>query len=112
MKKYLLLLIPIVLIVLAQASGKYGVMSVQENTINIFILFSYTLMFIRSIIWMVLLKKFDLKSIYPLLSLSYVAVLFAAYFFFSEPLTMNKLLGTGVILLGISIHLYGERSRV
>lgn len=112
MKKYLLLLIPIVLIVLAQTSGKYGVMSVQENTINIFILFSYTLMFIRSIIWMVLLKKFDLKSIYPLLSLSYVAVLFAAYFFFSEPLTMNKLLGTGVILLGISIHLYGERSRV
>lgn len=112
MKKYFFLLIPIILIVMAQTSGKYGVMMLQENTINIFILLSYTLMFIRSIIWMIFLKKFDLKSIYPLLSLSYVAVLFAAFFFFSEPLTFNKLLGTGVILLGISIHLYGERSRV
>lgn len=100
------------MIVLAQTSGKYGVSQSQENIINLFVLFSYVLMFIRSFIWMVLLKKFDLKSIYPLLSLSYVAVLLAAFFIFNEPLTMNKLLGTGVILVGISIHLYGERSRV
>ncbi|OUT72433.1 MAG: hypothetical protein CBB76_01240 [Crocinitomicaceae bacterium TMED16] len=112
MKKYLLILIPIFLIVLAQTAGKYGVSESQENIINMFVLLSYGLMFIRSFIWMILLKNFDLKSIYPLLSLSYVAVLFAAFFFFDEPLSLNKLLGTAVILIGITIHLYGEHSRV
>jgi drug/metabolite transporter (DMT)-like permease len=112
LKKYLLILIPIFLIVLAQTAGKYGVSEYEQNNINIFILISYSLMFIRSFIWMILLKKFDLKSIYPLLSLSYVAVLFVAYFLFDETLSFNKLLGTATILIGITIHLYGEHCRV
>lgn len=56
------------------------------------------------LIWTVILQKFNLTYMYPILvGLAYVLVLFAGYFILQEKLTIYNTIGSIVILVGIVI---------
>jgi len=53
--------------------------------------------------WMLAMSKFDLSYAYPFISLVYVFMMVASVVFLNESLTMNKIIGLGLIVLGIII---------
>lgn len=54
-------------------------------------------------VWLILLTKVDVSYAYPMLSLGYVFVLFFSFVFLHEPLTLLKVIGTVLIVLGVSL---------
>lgn len=54
-------------------------------------------------VWLILLTKVDVSYAYPMLSLGYIFVLFFSALFLQEPLTVLKILGTLLIVLGVSL---------
>lgn len=59
--------------------------------------------FLASFAWMATLNEFQLSFAYPFMSLSYVVVLAASFWIFHEPMSLQKVLGTGVVILGLFI---------
>lgn len=51
--------------------------------------------------WMKALTRENLSYVYPMVSLSYVLVLFYSYFLFKEPVTLNKFIGIIMIIGGV-----------
>jgi len=56
--------------------------------------------------WMLALKKIPLSVAYPCLSISYVLVTLLAHFVFAESLSLVVLLGSVLIMLGVSLITY------
>ena len=54
-------------------------------------------------IWIVALSRVEVSIAYPMLSIGYVVNAFAAWWLFGEALTVTRLLGIGVILVGVII---------
>ena len=55
------------------------------------------------IIWILALSRVDVSIAYPMLSLGYVVNAIAAWWLFGEVLGPGRLLGIGVIILGVFI---------
>jgi len=53
------------------------------------------------LLWVKVLTKSQLSYAYPMVSLSYVIIVVASTFLFKETITMNKTLGTAIIILGV-----------
>lgn len=51
--------------------------------------------------WLVVLARSDVSFAYPLTSLGYVFTALAGYWFFHESLGASRLIGIGVILIGV-----------
>jgi drug/metabolite transporter (DMT)-like permease len=62
---------------------------------------------LAAVVWMAVLSRLSLSLAYPLLSLSYVLMLFAARWLYREPITWPKL--AGVILVCCGVALLGRR---
>lgn len=58
---------------------------------------------VAALIWLCLLRTNEVSGIYPFLSLSYVLMVPAARLAFGEPLTVSKLAGTAIIVLGVFV---------
>lgn len=56
--------------------------------------------FLASLAWMAAMTKFDLSHAYPFMSLNFVVVLLLSGWLLSEPVTLQKALGVGLIVLG------------
>jgi drug/metabolite transporter (DMT)-like permease len=56
-----------------------------------------------ALLWLVILSRADLSVAYPMVSLSYVMIAVLSWLLFQEPLTITKLAGTGLILVGVYI---------
>jgi multidrug transporter EmrE-like cation transporter len=54
-------------------------------------------------VWIMALSRVEVSIAYPMLSLGYVVNAFAAYWLFGEAVTPLRLLGIGVIILGVFI---------
>jgi undecaprenyl phosphate-alpha-L-ara4N flippase subunit ArnE len=52
-------------------------------------------------IWAYVLKKFDFSLAYPMVSISYIFGLLAAYFIFHEAVVWTRWLGVAVIIAGV-----------
>ncbi len=62
-------------------------------------IFAYGISFV---LYVILLSRFDLSFISPLLvAFVYVLLMFTAFFIFKESLTLHKALGCGLILIGV-----------
>jgi multidrug transporter EmrE-like cation transporter len=61
-------------------------------------------------IWMYVLSKIDVSVAYPLLSIGYVINVFMAAFLFNEPLSLNKIIGIGLIIFGVVVLYRGAQS--
>jgi drug/metabolite transporter (DMT)-like permease len=56
-----------------------------------------------TVVWGYVLSYESLSRVYPLSSISYIMMLVAAYLLLGEPITVNKVLGTGLIVGGIAL---------
>src|ERR1700756_325644 len=54
-------------------------------------------------VWIVGLSRVDVSVAYPMLSLRYVVNAFAAWYLFGEGLSVQKLIGIGIILIGVLV---------
>jgi len=95
-----LVLIPLMLMVFGQIMFKIG--SSYGDFLNIFVISGYLALLSRSIIWIAVLRRLPLSFAYPVLSLSFVFILFASYYIFQEQLTFFKLTGCVLIIVGVS----------
>lgn len=55
------------------------------------------------LLWIKVLTKAELSQAYPIVSLSYVIVGIGSAIFFNEPITMQKIMGIGAIVIGVFI---------
>ena len=57
----------------------------------------------------VAVKNGELTILYPMVSLGYLWTLIWSRIFFKEPLTRNKFIGVGIILMGVVFLNFGNR---
>lgn len=56
---------------------------------------------ISLVVWIMALSRVPVSIAYPMLSIGYVVNAVIAYYWFGEPLAMQKLLGIGFIVVGV-----------
>lgn len=74
-----------------------------QTASNPFIILGLLLYVISVIVWIGVLSRVEVSVAYPMLSLGYVLNAFAAYYLFNEHLTITRLTGIFIILLGVYI---------
>ncbi|WP_407079370.1 EamA family transporter [Candidatus Venteria ishoeyi] len=63
--------------------------------------------FIASFFWMAAMTKFELSYAYPFMSASFVLVFLISVILFQESITMYKVIGLGLIIIGIFVSSRG-----
>jgi multidrug transporter EmrE-like cation transporter len=58
---------------------------------------------ISVVVWILALSRVPVSIAFPLLSMAYIVTALAAWYLLGEPLSMTKLFGIGVIILGVII---------
>ena len=56
---------------------------------------------ISLVVWIMALSRVPVSVAYPMLSIGYVINAVIAYYWFGEPLAMQKMLGIGLIVVGV-----------
>ena len=56
---------------------------------------------ISVVVWIMALSRVEVSLAYPMLSIGYVVNAFAAWWLFGEALTVERLVGIGVIIFGV-----------
>jgi multidrug transporter EmrE-like cation transporter len=54
-------------------------------------------------VWLLALSRVDVSIAYPMLSVGYIVNAIAAWHLFNEPFSLGKVVGIGVIILGVYI---------
>ncbi|MBP1907776.1 drug/metabolite transporter (DMT)-like permease [Paenibacillus turicensis] len=103
---YGMLLGNIVLLVTGQVLFKLGLQRAggfvwQKMITSPLLISGLALYGIATILWFGVLTRLPLSQAYPMQALAYVIALLPAYFLFGEIITMTKLAGVAVILVGV-----------
>lgn len=69
--------------------------------LNPYVFFGIACFGFSAITWLVVLSRLELSFVYPLVSVAYILVAVASWFFFKENLTLMRWLGILVIVLGV-----------
>ena len=56
---------------------------------------------ISVVVWMMALSRVDVSIAYPMISIGYVVTALAAWWLFGEAITLERMVGIGVIILGV-----------
>jgi len=59
--------------------------------------------FFAGVSWMLAMTKFEISYAYPFISLNFLLTLAAGLLLFQESMTLAKLLGSGLVVLGIIV---------
>ncbi len=70
---------------------------------NKFLFAGLVLYGISTLIYVTTLQKIPLSVAYPLISIGYIFVLLLSYFFLGETLSLGKILGTVIIIIGVCV---------
>lgn len=106
---YILILINISLLVIGQLFWKYGITqtgfeltldNMVKIVMNKYIIFGMMSYVVATFIWLYILSKRDVSSVYPLQSLCYLVLLIAAALIFKETVTTNRWIGVFLIVAG------------
>jgi multidrug transporter EmrE-like cation transporter len=68
-----------------------------------FILLGLISAFVASLLWMLVLTKFELSYAYPFTGATYVFILISSYYLFHESISWTNMVGVSLIVLGIVI---------
>lgn len=71
------------------------------------VIVGFAMAFIAAVVWMFALSKLPLSHAYPFLATSFVLVAIAGHFIFHEQLTVVKIVGLILIMIGIVISARG-----
>lgn len=114
---YLILLLAIVLTVIGEIFLKKGVGEAGEFSLrwsillrtftNWKVLLGFLLIFAGSIFWLAVISRIELSVAYPMLGLSYVIMVLAAWPALQEPLNWQKVVGSLVICGGVALVAQG-----
>jgi multidrug transporter EmrE-like cation transporter len=74
--------------------------SLQVAT-NPFILGGLVFYVFAVVVWLLVLSRTEVSVAYPLVSIAYILNAIAAYYIFGEDFSLMKILGIGVIILGV-----------
>jgi multidrug transporter EmrE-like cation transporter len=85
----------------ATAIGKFHYLA--HLFTDFWVLSSFAGAFIAAVSWMAALTKFDVTYAYPFTSLGFVFVLLLGSFIFGEALTLYKVAGITLIIIGIVV---------
>lgn len=55
------------------------------------------------VVWIMALSRVEVSIAYPLLSVGYVVNAIAAWYLFGEAVTVTRLLGIGIIIIGVYV---------
>lgn len=70
---------------------------------NYHILIGLVFFGISFFLWLVVLTKHNLSFLYPMVSLNYVIIILASKVLFNEQLTVTKIIGAVIIIVGVII---------
>lgn len=106
--EYILLLILSVVIasfsqILLKKSARKTYSSFIREYLNAYVIIGYGMMVVSTIVTILAYRGVEYKNGPVIESLGYILIMILSYFFFKEPITKKKLLGNGLILLGIII---------
>lgn len=96
---YVLLIICLFLMVFGQVMNKKG--TEVNSIINIFYIIGYVSLIVRGILWIYVIKKLPISFAYPFMSLSFVLILLPSTLYFKESISINNIIGSLIIILGI-----------
>jgi multidrug transporter EmrE-like cation transporter len=68
-----------------------------------FILGGITCYVVSVVVWILALSRVEVSIAYPMLSIGYILNAVAAYFLFGEAVSVQRLAGIGIIILGVYI---------
>ena len=58
---------------------------------------------ISVVVWILALSRVDVSIAYPMLSIGYIVNAVAAWHLFDEPISLGKIVGIGIIIVGVYI---------
>lgn len=58
---------------------------------------------ISVVVWILALSRVEVSIAYPLLSIGYIVNAFAAWYLFGEAVTVTRLVGIGIIIVGVYV---------
>ncbi len=113
MKKYTLLILPVMMITVGQSLAKFGARQFNQDNqiINVFIISGYFLLVCRGLIWIFILREIKLSVAYPFISITYILILAISHCLFDEPITPQKIIGALFLIGGIFCIGLGEFKR-
>ena len=59
--------------------------------------------FLAGVSWMLAMTKFEISYAYPFVSLNYIFVLAASFLLFQEAMSVTKLAGSALVIIGIIV---------
>ncbi|WP_240353523.1 MULTISPECIES: EamA family transporter [Cohnella] len=68
---------------------------------NPYILIGLFMYFVSALLWIIVLSKYDLSFVNPLLSVNYIFSLVIGYYVFQEAINMYRILGVFIIVAGV-----------
>jgi len=71
--------------------------------LNPWVMSSLLCAFLAALSWMVAMTKFSLGYAYQFMSLTYIAIPLLSLVFFQESISLQKLLGMGLIVIGLIV---------
>ena len=113
-KSLTLILISVLFIALGQVFWKLGtnqtgvvsfsdghLMASMIKMINKWFILGCLMLLASSVLWVIALSMVDLSVAFPFQSLAYVFIFFFSMFIFKEPITLLKIVGTFLIIVGV-----------
>ena len=84
-------------------NGEGILKAIPSIILNPFVFFGLVMMVISMGTHLVVLSRVDISYAYPFLGLSFVLVTIYGYFALGEPLSIYKVLGVALIVLGVAL---------
>ena len=106
-------LVAIILLSVGQTSLKVGLnhiggVSLAEGVASLlkvlrtpWVIVGFAFYGLSAILWLGVLSKLDFSLAYPMVGSTYVFTVLIGFFFFEETVTVERMLGVGLIMLGI-----------
>ena len=113
MDNYLILATSILLAVAGQLMMKKGMMIVGSFSLtqlhlklipmftNPFVFFGFACFGLSSVFWLVVLSRFEISLVYPIVSIAYILVALFSWIFFKENLSLVRISGILIIMMGV-----------
>jgi drug/metabolite transporter (DMT)-like permease len=109
---FFLILLNTLVLVSGQFLWKFGLMQKHESFKGVsdiwqlflspFILSGIVIYGLATVLWLFILTRVPLSIAYPVQSLAYVFAVFGSYFIFNESLSLMKVAGVLLIIIGVS----------
>ena len=71
--------------------------------LNPWVLTGIVATFFAGVSWMLAMTKFEISYAFPFVSLNYILVLLLGFILFQESISITKILGSALVLLGIIV---------